>query len=173
MAATQVITREPLIGPVLPLRALEQQARGNQTLRLRLLELTMALSQVRGGDYGQVQSGLQSLRALCRAFQDLEREQFRREETVFYPALEEAAPRLRGLLGELRNEINTFRRAFESFRESVLIFNASGELGSLPRTGQDLANIIGQHLHRQEAELFPLLQELVEDDAPAAMNLHL
>ena len=163
MAATQVITRGPLFGGVLPLQVLEQQARDNQTLRLRLLELTMALFQVRGGAYGQVQSGLQSLRALCRAFQDFEQEQFRREETEFYPALEEVAPQLRGLLGELRSELNTFRRAFESFREAVLIFNASGELGSLPRVGQDLANIIGRHLHRQETELFPLLQDLIED----------
>lgn len=171
MAATQVMVRESRFHQdgALPLQALEQQARDNQTLRLHLLELTMALFQVRSGAYGQAQSGLQSLRALCRVFQELEQQQFRREETVFYPSLEEAAPRLRGLLGELRRDLLAFRHAFESFREAVLIFNASGELGILPRVGQELAEILSRHLHRQEAELFPLLQELIEDHA----SLHL
>ncbi|HXE76374.1 MAG TPA: hemerythrin domain-containing protein [Candidatus Xenobia bacterium] len=168
MAATQAMVCESRFhrDGVPPLAALERQSRANQTLRVHLLELTLALFQVRCGGYGHVQSGLQSLGALCRVFQEWEQEQFRREQAELYPALEEMSPRLRGLLGELRGDLIAFRRAFESFREAVLIFNASGELGELPRVGQGLANILGQHLHRQEAELFPLLQEWFEGDDP-------
>jgi len=162
MAATQAIAREPLIAGALPLAALEQQVLDNWALRQHLLELQTALIEIRSGSFIQVQHGLQTLRSLCRVFQDFAQWQFRREETQLYRRLEEALPPLRHLVGELRGELESFQRLFESFREAVLIFNASGELGRLPRLGQDLVNLLGKHLHRQEAELFPLLQEYVE-----------
>jgi hypothetical protein len=162
MAATPAIAHGPLIAGVLPLAALEQQVLDNFALRQHLLELQTALIEIRSGSFVQVQHGLQTLRGLCRAFQDFAQWQFRREETVLYRRLEEAVPPLRHLLGELRGELESFQRLFEDFREAVLIFNASGELGRLPRLGQELVNLLGKHLHRQEAELFPLLQEYAE-----------
>ncbi len=162
MAATQAIAREPLIAGVLPLAALEQQVLDNWALRQHVLELQTALIEIRSGSFGQVQHGMQTLRVLCRAFQDFAQWQFRREETLLYRPLEEALPPLRNLLGELRGELKSFQRIFENFREAVLIFNASGELGRLPRLGQDLVNLLGKHLHRQETELYPMLQEYLE-----------
>ncbi|MGH9787726.1 MAG: hemerythrin domain-containing protein [Candidatus Acidiferrales bacterium] len=162
MAATQAIAREPLIAGVLPLAALEQQVLDNWALRQHVLELQTALIGIRSGSFTQVQHGMQTLRVLCRAFQDFAQWQFRREETLLYRPLEEALPPLRNLLGELRGELKSFQRIFENFREAVLIFNASGELGRLPRLGQDLVNLLGKHLHRQETELYPMLQEYLE-----------
>ncbi len=161
--ASPKIAREALIAGVLPMAAIEQQVLDNFALRQHILELQTALVEVRSGSFNQVQHGILTLRSLCRAFQDFAQWQFRREETVLYRRLEEAVPRLRHLLGELRGELASFQRAFERFREAVLIFNASGELGNVPRLGQDLVNLLGKHLHRQETELFPLLQEFVEE----------
>ncbi len=163
MAATQTIAREQLIAGVLPLAAIEQQVLDNWALRQHLLELQTALIEIRSGSFGQVQHGMQTLRGLCRAFQDFAQWQFRREETLLYRRLEEAVPSLCNLLGELRGDLALFQRTFENFREAVLIFNASGELGRLPRLGQEVVNLLGNHLHRQEAELFPLLQAMVEE----------
>ena len=162
MAATQAIAREPLNAGALPLAALEQHVLDNFALRQYLLELQTALIEIRSGSFLQVQHGMQTLRGLCRAFQDFAQWPFRREETLIYRPLEEALPVSRNLVGELRGELESFQRLFENFREAVLIFNASGELGRLPRLGQDVVNLLGKHLHRQEADLFPLLQEYLE-----------
>ncbi len=162
MAATQAIAREPLIAGALPLAALEQQVLDNFALRQHLLELQTSLIEIHSGSFLQVQHGMQTLRGLCRAFQDFSQWQFRREETLIYRPLEEALPTLRHLLGELRGELESFQRLFEDFREAVLIFNASGEMGRLPRLGQDVVNLLGKHLYRQEAELYPMLQDYLE-----------
>jgi len=144
---------------------LEQLLQEHAGLRERLREWEAALTQASGSSYGQCQHAVGVLRELCQVFEHELRHHIREEETVLYPTVEYKLPRLRGLVGELRDEHDVFRQAFDEFRRELLHFNATGELRQLLPLGRDLVRLLRQHIEREERELHPVvLREFKEDD---------
>jgi len=144
---------------------LESLLREHAGLRERLREWEAALRQAGGSTYGQCQHAVSVLRELCQVFEHELRHHFREEETVLYTVVEYRVPRLRGLLGELRDEHDVFRQTFEEFRRELVHFNATGELRQLLPLGRDLVRLLRQHVDREERDLHPaVLKEFKEDD---------
>jgi hemerythrin-like domain-containing protein len=127
-------------------------------LRSELREWEAALEQSSGSSYGQCQHALAVLQELCRALAYECQHHFREEETVLYTVVEFTLPHLRGLVGELRGEHDSFRQALEQLRRELARFNATGEQGSLPVLGRDLVRLLRGHLEREERELHPVVQ---------------
>ncbi len=134
-------------------------------LRAELREWEAALEQSSGSSYGQCQHALAVLRELCRALAYECQHHFREEETVLYSVVEFKLPRLRGLVGELRVEHDAFRQGLEGLRREIVRFDATGELGQMPRVGHELVRLLRRHLEREETELHPVVRrEFQESD---------
>ncbi|MBI2955700.1 MAG: hemerythrin domain-containing protein [Acidobacteria bacterium] len=150
----QELSLEPALGSELERFRLQHTA-----LRERLRELEKALRQVRSDNYSQVLQGVATLRQLCPFLQEFDRGEARRVQEVFYRLLGENRPALRGLLGELQSELARYHRLSEDFREALVIFNASGELGRLPALGRELARLLEDYLDAEASSLLPCLAE--------------
>lgn len=129
----------------------------NGALRAASDELEGALLHAGGSNYRRVQEAVATLRLLCGRFEVEARSRFRDEESIFFPLLEMKAPHLRAQVGELKGELDRFRRALAEFRRELTIFNTSGELRHLPRLGRDLARTLRAYLDHQEQQLLPAL----------------
>lgn len=144
---------------------LENLLQEHATLRDRLLEWEAALSQATASSYGQCQHAVSVLRELCRLLEHELRHHVREEEIILYPTIEYKLPRLRGLVGELRQEHDVFRQAFEEFRRELVHFNATGELRQLLPLGRELVQLLRHHVDREERELHPVvLAEFKDED---------
>jgi len=142
-------------------------------LRTELREWEAALEQSSGSSYGQCQHALAVLQELCRALSYECQHHFREEETVLYAVAEFKLPRLRGLVSELRSEHDAFRQALEELRRELVRFNATGEMGALPRLGRSLVRQLRCHLEREEGELHPVVnREFRESDWHELSRLH-
>ena len=137
----------------------------HRLLRERLREWEAALHQATGTSYGQCQHAVSVLRDLCRLLENELRTHVREEETILYPLVEFRLPRLRGLVGELRQEHDVFRQAFDEFRRELVHFNATGELRHLLPLGRELVSLLRRHVDREERDLHPVVvEEFREED---------
>lgn len=137
----------------------------NSIIRGRLLDFEAALDQTTGSSYHQCRHAISDLRDLCWVLGNETRYQFWQEETALYPAVEYQLPRLRWLVGELRQEHDVFRRALEDFRYELDYFNLSGQLRNVLRLGGDLTSILRRCLDRADDELHPIvLKELTGEN---------
>ena len=134
-------------------------------LRTELREWEAALEQSSGSSYGQCQHALSLLREICRVLAHECDHHFRDEEVVLYPMVEFRLPRLRGLVGQLRNEHRVFRGLLDEFRRELVRFNATGQAAPAASLGRELIRLLRRHLEREEHELHPiLLGEFAEND---------
>ena len=134
-------------------------------LREKLREWEAALEQASGPSYGQCQYALSVMREVCHTLSHECQHHFREEETVLYPMVEFRLPRLRELVGQLRNEHRVFRSLFEDFRRELARFNLHGQSGPAARLGRELVRLLRHHLEREETELHPVvLSEFQECD---------
>ena len=134
-------------------------------LRDRLREWSAALNQAADGSYGQCQHAVTILSGVCRFLEHETTHHFREEETALYAAVGQKLPRLRGLVAELQDEHDVIRQGLEEFRRGLGHFNTSGEVGDLPRRGQELIVRLRRHMDREEKELHPVvLREFKEED---------
>lgn len=134
-------------------------------LRERLRAWEAALSQANGASYGQCQHALEVLREICRALAHECDHHFREEEMVLYPLIDFRLPRLRGLVGQLRNEHRVFRLLLDDFRRELVRFNATGQVAPAASLGRELIRLLRRHLEQEESELHPaILAEFGEGD---------
>lgn len=139
----------------------------NRIIRGRLLDFEAALDQTTGSSYHQCRHAVSDLRLLCWVFRNETQLHFWQEETALYPAVEYQLPRLRWLLGELRQEHDVFRRTLEDFRCELDNFNLSGQLRNVLRLGGDLTSTLRRCLDRADDELHPIvLDELTGENLP-------
>jgi len=139
----------------------------NSISRGRSLDFEAALDQTTGSSYHQCRHALSNLRDLCWVLGNETRDQFWQEETALYPAVEYQLPRLRWLLGELRQEHDVFRRTLEDFRCELDYFNLSGQLRNFLRLGGELTSTLRRCIDRADDELHPIvLNELTGEDLP-------
>jgi hemerythrin-like domain-containing protein len=144
---------------------LETLAHDHGELRGQLREWEAALEQAAGSNYGQCQHALSVLREICRVLAHECDHHFRDEEMVLYPVVEFRLPRLRGLVGQLRNEHRVFRGLLDEFRRELVRFNATGQAAPAASLGRELIRLLRRHLEREENELHPiLLGEFAEND---------
>jgi len=140
-------------------------AQDHAALRERLLAWEAALGQANGSSYGQCQHALGVLREICRALAHECDHHFREEEQVLYPVVDFRLPRLRELVGQLRNEHRVFRGLMDDFRIELVRFNATGQVGPAASLGRELIRLLRRHLEREEAELHPaILDAFGEND---------
>jgi hemerythrin-like domain-containing protein len=138
---------------------LETLARDHAALRQRLREWEAGLEQANGSSYGQCQHALGVLREVCRVLAHECDHHFREEEQVLYPVVDFRLPRLRGLVGQLRNEHRVFRGLMDDFRRELVRFNATGQVAPAASLGRELIRLLRRHLEREEAELHPAILE--------------
>lgn len=139
----------------------------NRIMRGRLLDFEAALHQTTGSSYHQCRHAVSDLRDLCRVLENETRYQFWQEEAALDGAIEYRLPRLRGLLGELRQEHDVFRRSLEDFRCELDYFNLSGQVRNVLRLGGELTSTLRRCLDRADDELHPIaLNELTGENLP-------
>jgi len=144
---------------------LEALAQDHAGLREQLREWEAALEQAAGSNYGQCQHALGVLREICRALAHECDHHFREEEMALYPLVDFRLPRLRGLVGQLRNEHRVFRLLMDDFRRELIRFNATGQVAPAAGLGRELIRLLRRHLEREESELHPaVLAEFSEND---------
>jgi len=142
-------------------------------LRERLREWSAALNQAADGSYGQCQHAVTILRGVCQCLEHETGHHFREEETALYAAVRQRLPRLGDLVAELQDEHDVIRQGLEEFRRRLAHFNTSGEVGDLPRRGQELIGRLRQHMDREEKDLHPVvLREFREEDWLAVRQLY-
>lgn len=124
-------------------------------LRQRLLDLDMALHQLRGGNYRQCQAAVAILRDLSDFFATESQQGFQEEEVRLYALAVSKQPQLRGLLKELCGEHRVLRLRVEEFRRELVRFNTTGDLRDLPHAGRTLLRFFRRHLEREAHELIP------------------
>lgn len=144
---------------------LETLAQDHAGLRVQLREWEAALEQAAGSNYGQCQHALSVLRDICRVLAHECDHHFREEEMALYPLVDFRLPRLRGLVGQLRNEHRVFRGLLDDFRRELVRFNATGQAAPAASLGRELIRLLRRHLEREENELHPvILAEFGEND---------
>ena len=79
---------------------------------------------------------------------------FRAEEEVLFPYLRKAAPESAGMIDELLKDHDSMRRFMPKLQ------TGSG----LAKVIFDLGDLLERHIRREERELFPLYEKLVEPD---------
>jgi len=142
------------------------------SLRERLRDWSAALTQAADGSYGQCQHAVTILSGVCRFLEYETTHHFRQEETALYAVASQKLPRLRDLVAELQDEHDVIRQGLEEFRRGLAYFNTSGEVGDLPRQGQELIVRLRRHMDREEKELhLVVLQEFEEEDWIALRRL--
>lgn len=124
-------------------------------LRQRLLDLDVALHQLRGGSYRQCQDAVGLLGDLCNFFATESQQGFQEEEVRLYALAFSKQPQLRGLLKELCEEHGVLRLRVEEFRRGLVQFNTTGDLHDLPDVGRTLLHLLRRHLEREAHELIP------------------
>lgn len=102
----------------------------------------------------------ESFRQLCRFFEEKLCLLIRKEDQILYPALEGLFPADAGPLAVLRSE---HRELCLSFRKVCEIGNSLSEEGTTPaildqfqRFGRKAAEVLEDHLYKEERVLFPM-----------------
>lgn len=143
----------------------------SRIMRQRLLDLDVALHQLRAGSYRQCLDALKLLGDLCNFFAYESQQGFQEEEARLYPLVQSKQPQLRGLLRELRQEHKALRAGVEAFGRELVRFNVTGHLHELPHAGRTLLHLFRRHLEREARELIPLaLLDL--DSAPPSSGTY-
>lgn len=139
----------------------------SRLLRQRLLDLDVALHQLRGGGYRQCQDAVGLLADLCSFFAAESQQGFQEEEVRLYALAVSKQPQLQGLLKELCEEHGVLRLRVEELRRGLARFNTTGDLDDLPRVGRMLLHLLRRHLEREATELIPQVQVNLGSSSPS------
>lgn len=145
----------------------------HKKLRQRLDEWRMVLTHTCDSSYEECQRSVSTLRGVCRFLEHELTHHLQEEEAVLYPTVKRKLPQLRRLVTELEQEHEVIRQVFLEFRRDLTRFNRTGELGQLPRLGQELIAYLHYHVDREDRALNPIvLKEFKETDWSELNRLH-